>query len=381
MNKYNKIIISLVFLTTIAVSCRKASPDTLEGKKAILKKKKEQVKKLNEEIAVLREEILRLDPPKEKPPVVVESTTLERSPFSRYVTVQGLVVPQKKAIVSSETGGRILSLLAREGQYVKEGDLLAKVDMSTLQKRIDEVSTSLDLAKDIYRRQKELWDQKIGTEVQYIQAKNAVERLEKTISTLRSQLSKANVYAPMSGVIDHKFLEQGELAGPGMPIYNILNTSALKVEADIPENYLSKIKKGSPVNLYIPALNMEINKKVTIIGRSIDPANRTFKIEVPISNRGGDVKPNLLTQVKFRDFYKEEAIVIPLNLVQQEVSGKKYVFVIKRKDGRTYAQKRYIETGESYKSDILVTTGLSPGDELIIKGATSLVDGDPVKTL
>ena len=171
------------------------------------------------------------------------------------------------------------------------------------------------------------------------------------------------------------------MAGPGAPIVQIFNPNSLKISADVPESYLGKIKRGDEVEINFPAINKQISKKVSMLGRTIDPSNRTFKVEVTSTSEGGMLKPNLLAEMKFNDFTKKDAIVVPLEIVQEEVSGKKYVYVAGKKDGKDVAQKNYVTIGEGYEGNIIIEEGLKPGDQIIIEGARSVANGDAIKNI
>ena len=245
-----------------------------------------------------------------------------------------------------------------------------------MNKQLAELQTQLDLAKDVYARQKRLWDQNIGSEMQYLEAEHAVERLEKSMETLNSQISKSNLYAPISGVVDVVHLKSGETASPGMPIITILNTYRLKMVADVPENYLGKITRGERVKIRFPALEREIEATDSLIGRKIDPANRTFKVEVDLNNTSGDLKPNLLAEMTFEDFAIEDVFVLPQAMVQQDITGKEFVFLKGVKDRELVAVKRIVETGETYDGNVVITRGLEAGDEMIDEGSLGLTENE-----
>lgn len=376
-----KNITTLLLLVFIATSCGEKPLDltNVAEVKAELKKKKDAKKVLETEITNLTNKILELEPRKEKAPLLITAQILEATDFNRMIDVQASVLSDNQVYVSSETGGRLLSVLVKEGQYVNRGQLVAKVDLQGLQDQKAELETSMSLAKDLYDRQKRLWDQNIGSEIQYLQAKNGYDRLQKTMSTLSTQLKKANIYAPISGVVDMEFLKAGELAAPGAPIVQMFNPNKLKITADIPETYLGKIRRGDKVEISIPAINKEMTKKITLLGRTIDPNNRTFKVEVATDSKKGTIKPNLLAELKFNDYSKKDAITVPLEIVQQEVSGKKFVYTTTIKDGKEIATKSYVTTGEGYGGDIIIEEGLKAGDQIIIDGARSISNGDPIK--
>ena len=372
------------FIALFIIGCgpqQESEPTDVAGMKAFVKKKKDELKVIQSEIDKWNAKIEKLEPKKEKAPTLISTQILESTEFKRYTEVQGSVQSDNQVFVSSETGGRLLSVLVREGEYVKSGQLAATVDLQSLKDQKAELETSMSLAKDVFERQKRLWDQKIGSEIQFLQAKNNVDRLQKTMETLNTQIGKSNIYAPISGIIDMEFLKAGELAAPGAPIVQMFNPNKLKITADIPENYLGKIKRGDLVEVYLPALDKTLKKRITLLGRTIDPSNRTFKVEIATNSMSGAIKPNLLTELKFNDFSQKDAIIVPLEIVQQEVNGDQYIYTAGTKKGKSVAVKSYVTTGESYEGNIIIEEGLKNGDKIIIDGARSVIDGDPIKEI
>jgi len=278
---------------------------------------------------------------------------------------------------SSETGGRIIELKVKEGDYIKKGALVAKVNLESISKSIAQLDESLSLAQDIFKRQENLWSQKIGSEVQYLQAKSQVESLIRNKESLEYELTKANVFAPASGYVDMVMLKAGEMSGPGSPIIQILNTNSLKVVAAIPEIYLGKIKKGETVTLQFPALGEEQKGRVIMIGRSIHPANRTFEVEASANSKSGMLKPNLLATMLVNDYAVKDAVVVPDQLILQDVSGADYVMVIEN----NRAVKKVVTMGRGYRNESVIETGLTGNETLLIKGARQVSDGDLLKVL
>jgi RND family efflux transporter MFP subunit len=367
---------------TVFLSCQSGDqpvdPNDIEGKRTLLAEKKKAYKALRGEIDVLTRELNRLDPPKEKAAEQVRTKILASKEFKRYIEVQGRVVADDMVNASSAVGGRLTQVLVSEGEYVKRGQLIATTDMETTEKQIAELQTSLELATTVFERQERLWKKDIGSEIQYLEAKSNKERLENSLQTIKSQTSKKNIYAPISGTVEKKYLSQGETAGPGMPIVQILNTGKTKVVADLQESLLSSIKKGDKVSIYYPALDKTVDSRVTMIGRTIDPANRTFKVELSASNMGGLLKPNLLAQVKFNDLTKSNAVIIPLDVLQEDVAGNKFAYRAITKDGKKIAEKVLLELGESNEEGVTVLIGLKAGDELVVEGAKKLADGKKI---
>lgn len=259
---------------------------------------------------------------------------------------------------------------------VRKGQLIARLDTEAMEKQKEELLTSLSLARDVYQRQKRLWEQQIGSEIQYLQAKNNVERLEKSVESMDATLKNTNVYSPISGVVNKVFFDAGETTGPGAPVAEIIRTTTAKVVVDVPENYLGKINKGDKVMVSFPALGIEKEAPVSLIGGTIDPTNRTFSVEVALSNSDGTLKPNLLAEIKFEDYIKEEAVVVPIELVQQEVTGQNFIMIVGEQNGHSAAEKSYVEIGKSYQGEIVIESGLEKGETLIIDGARTVSEGD-----
>ena len=353
-------------------------PEDLEGKKQFLSAKKKELKELKTQIDKVSKQIAKLDPPKEKPAKPVATQILKSKEFKRFVEVPANIVAEDIVNASSDMGGRLLGVNVKEGQYVKKGQLIATTDMSNLENQIAELKTSLSLATTVFERQKRLWDQNIGSELQFLEAETNKERLEKSLQTIQTQANKKNVYAPISGIVDKKYLSQGEIASPGMPIVQILNTGKIKVVADLQESMLQSIKMGDMVDVYYPALDKTIKSKITLVGRSIDPSNRTFKVEIATNSMGGQLKPNLMAEVRFNDLTQSNAVVIPVETIQEDVKGNKFVFKAKASGNKKIAEKTYIEVGESSEDGAIILIGLEEGDELITTGALNLTHNDPI---
>ena len=355
------------------------APQDLAEKKALLVKKQSEFDALKAEINALKADIEKEEPPKEKSRRLVTTTTAERTDFDHYVSIQGSVQSDEYVYASSEMGGRILKMNLKEGQSVRKGQLVATIDMEVVDKQIAEIEKSLELAVDIYERQKRLWDQNIGSEMQFLQAKNNKERLEKSLETIKFQTTKANVYAPISGVVEMVNLKSGEMAAPGLPIVQLLNTNKVKVVASVPENYLASIRKGEEVTIKLPALNEEKTARVSRIGSTVNPSNRTFEVEVNLSNPKGIYKPNLLAEMLINDKSESDVVVVPVELVQQDVSGKSYVVLAKEGAEGLAAEKVFVQTGDSYNNQIVVTEGLKGGETLVAEGARGLAQGELLK--
>lgn len=376
--KYISILLLSVLLYACAPGAEEGGQD-LASKQNSLTEKKNQLKTLQDDIKKLEDELAELLPPKEEKKFPVNVLPLKKETFISYAKIQGTIMTDNVVMASSETGGRIMSMSVNEGDYVNAGQLIATMDAGIVQDQLNEIQTRLDLAKTMFERQERLWNQKIGSEMQFLQAKSNVESLEKSMATLRTQMGKKDVIAPMSGYADRIFLKQGEMASPGMPIIQILNTGSVKIVADVPESYLSSVKRGDYVDVYFPAIDKEMKKKITLVGRSIDPANRTFKIEMASGNPGGILKPNLLAELNIVEQKISDQVIIPLEVIQQEVTGKRYVYVVNDSDQKmTRARKVYVDSGDSYDNRVVITEGLMGDERLIVAGVQDLLPNSAI---
>ncbi len=375
----------LLLLTFLLAACsapqpEEGIPEDLDGKKSLLKEKRAELQQLTTVIDELEREIAAQDPSiSRQQKSLVTTTQIVKKDFEHFAEIQGNVEADDLINVTSETPGIILELPWKEGDYIKKGQLVARLDLEQIKKQIAEIDKSLELANIVYERQSRLWEQNIGSELQYLEAKNNKERLEKTKETLEYQLTKAEIHSPVSGVVEVAVLKSGELASPGAPIIQILNPNQLKVVADVPENLLTSVKRGDQVSIQYPALNEEQTARVSQIGRTIDQANRTFEVEVNVGNYKGLLKPNLLAVMLINDYTNEDAVIIPLDVIQQEVGGKKFVFISVEGDEGEVAKKVYVTTGESYRGSIVITSGLNGGESLIIEGARGLANNEAIE--
>lgn len=343
-----------------------------------LAEKKATLKTLEKEIKALEADLAKLVPPKEDARTLVTTEKIGRKDFARYVEIQGSVQSNNVFYTSSEAGGRLLGFTLKEGDRVTKGQLIGSVDMEGVNNQIAEIETALELAKTTYERQKRLWEQNIGSEMQYLQAKNQKERLEKSIESVRFQLTKSKIYATASGEVTRTMVKSGDVIAPGMPLIEVLNLSRVQVQAEVPETYLNSVKKGQMVKIKFPALEKETSAKISLIGQQVNPANRTFKVEIDLPN-SGNLKPNLLATVSLKDFEVKNAVVIPSELIQQEVSGKSYVFIQNEGEKGAVAKKVYVTIGEAYEGETYISEGLTGDEIFIIKGARDLKDGELIE--
>lgn len=368
----------IVLLTLTLAACSQKKEGGLDGKKTELAELQKQQADLNTKIQTLEAEILKLDPKKAEEAKVksVAVTPLATSTFKHLIEVQGTVDAKNNVSVSPQSSGVIKAVYVKEGDAVGVGTVLAKLDDDILRESIEETKNQLSLANTLFDKQKRLWDQQIGTEIQYLQAKNNKESLEKRIATLQVQLGQSKVLAPIAGTVDQVDGKVGMMASPGVGILRVINLSSLKVVAKVADSYVANVRRGDAVTIRFPDLQKEVQAKVSFVSTAVDPLSRTFTIEalLPASK---DLKPNMLAQVLINDVTKNNALIIDQNLIQNTENGQ-IVYVAAAEGGKKVAKARTVKTGLSYAGKIEITEGLKAGDELITIGYQELTDGQPI---
>ena len=298
--------------------------------------------------------------------------------FQHFIDVNGTVQAEEEAIISPEVGGQIKYIYVKEGQEVKKGKLLVILNTSLIESNIMEVKTSLKLARLTYQKQEELWKEKIGTEMQYLQAKNNKETLENKLHTLQIQLDMAKVKAPFDGIIDDIYVQKGEQAAPGMQILHMVNIAKLKIYADVSERYLSHVHKGDIVHISFPAFpGYTLDEEIFRTGKVINEKSRTFRIELKIDNDQKKLLPNLISRIKLNDFSAENSLTVPSHVIKQDVKGS-YLFTVKSNGNSYNVKKVYVDTGVTYEDITLITNGLSAGDKIIVTGYNLVTNGSEV---
>ncbi|MEN9364236.1 MAG: hypothetical protein RI903_1545 [Bacteroidota bacterium] len=309
--------------------------------------------------------------------ITVTASPIATQTFNHFVEAQGSVIAENTVLVSPQTGGVILTLPVVAGQSVSKGQLIATLDNNILQESLEEVRQQLSLAKTIFTKQKALWDQQIGTEVQYLSAKSNMESLEKRIVTLKAQLGLSRVTAPIAGTIELVRQKAGEMGAPGVPIVQIVNLSNLKISAKIADSYVGTVKQGDEINIKFPDLNKELKARISLVSKMVNPLTRTFDIEARIPNAGGELKPNLLAVININDTSKKNAIVISENIIQKTEKGN-LVYVAVEENGKQVARARTVTVGLTYNGQAEITSGLKAGEAVITQGFQELVDGTSI---
>jgi RND family efflux transporter MFP subunit len=311
--------------------------------------------------------------------VAVTTDTVKIKMFEHFFEVHGNVEVIENAVLVSEVPGTIKSIAVKEGSYVKQGDLIISIDASTAKSGLKELEKAYELASKVYEKQSALWAQKIGSEIQYLEAKNRKESLEQKLTTTKRQIDMYNIRAPFSGIVDEIKPRVGEAAMPGFPMARVLNLKKIYLEADVSEKYVSTLAAGSFVSVMFPSLKEEVLAKVTRVGNFINPANRTFKLRVEFPNPTGKYKPNQLAVLKIRDYMAENAIVIPSKTIQQDRNGNNYVYTFKKEGNNNRVQKLIVKVGEEYQGASEILKGLDSNTVFISKGAKNVQSGDAIE--
>jgi membrane fusion protein (multidrug efflux system) len=370
----------VVFILTLLLSCsQNETANTPEGKKQKLQQLLGQKDALAKQIASLEKELGTNEAEAVKNAIAVSIVTAEYQVLERYVDVKGAVESRSMAMVSPSMGGRVIRMNVKPGQSVAKGQVLFVIESDIMEKALDELQLQYDFAKTVYEKQKSIWEQKAGSEIQYLQAKNQVESLEKRIISTKEQLRQLTVRAPISGVVDRVSLNNGEMAVPGMPAMQIVSLSDLHVAAEVSEAYINSVNKGDKVVLSFPELGItDYVSKVGVLSKAIDPSKRTFRIEVPLTKRPENIRPNLLCSIAINDKTQANALVVPLSAIQYD-ADKKFVFTYETKGKVNVAVKKQVATGLVQGNTIEVIEGLKAGDKIVNSGAQSLSDGQSIK--
>jgi membrane fusion protein (multidrug efflux system) len=335
---------------------------------------KKQEADLNSKITKLEAEIGKKDSVKSTD---VSTYTVKQANFTNYVQIQGRIDAQDNVMAFSQSPGVITALYVKPGQHVSKGQVLVQLDNSVLNQNIAQAQTQVDLNRTLFQRQKNLWDQKIGTEVQFLQAQTALQSSIKQVSSLKQQADMYRITSPISGTIDQMDLKLGQVIQPGANGngIRIVNADILKVKADVPESYASKVHQGDKVEIVIPDANDSLVTNITFAAKVIDQAARSFGVEVKLPHKN-NIRPNMTAILKIADYSKKNALVVPINAIQRSEAGD-YVFV----DQNNIAKRKSVKVGATYDGKSEILSGLTAGDQLVTLGASDIEDGDKIRVL
>jgi len=359
-------------LIPLLFACSSKNADENKGKVEQLKEYKTELKVLKEKISKLESEVNKGD--KKEIALNVNVEKLNVSKFEHFIQITGNVEADKNITIQPEASGNIISIDVKEGQNVKQGDVIARLNTQQLQSMINELKTKLVLSNTLFERQKRLWNQKIGSEVEFLTAKTNKESLENNLNALEAQKDLAIVRAPFNGIIDEIHQNKGEMASPSVPLAQLVNINRVYVEGDVSETYLTSIKAGGNAQLDFPAINYKTEAPIYRTSNVIDPANRSFKVRVNLRNPGQIIKPNLISIIKIRDFVQNEALVVPSIIIKKDFKGN-YLYIAEKNGKKMLAKKVYVGVSKTYNNSSMIESGLKLGDLIITEGASQVVNG------
>ncbi|MBL7811174.1 MAG: efflux RND transporter periplasmic adaptor subunit [Bacteroidetes bacterium] len=369
---------SNIFFSTLVVllaACG-GKQDPVQAKKAELEKIRKEIAALQAKAKTLEDELAKMQPggPEGK---LVETETVETADFRSYLTLEGKADAEQSTIATAQVPGTVTQVLAQAGQQVSAGQALAYLDNAALKQSRQQLEQQLSFVNTLYDKQKRLWEQGVGTEVQFLSAKNQKEALEKNLATLDAQIAMYTVKSPISGSVESVDTKVGQAAAPGIPMFKVVNLGNLKVVADVAESYAQKINTGDQVLIEFPDLEKKLEAKVSFASKVIDPLNRTFKVEIRIPAMA-DVKPNMIARLKITNYQNKAAITVPSNCLQQSDEAT-YVMVAIDEKGKLIARRRVVKTGKSGEDRTEITDGLQKGDLVIVTGYQELNDGQEIQ--
>ncbi|CAI8268962.1 MAG: Cobalt-zinc-cadmium resistance protein CzcB [Polaribacter sp. SA4-10] len=386
-----KNIYLVLFTALFLASCAEQKDASLEtilasnDLKQIKAKKSDidlQQQALTLDLKKINDKLDSLDEDKNVP--LITTLKVKEQVFTHFIELQGNVKTKQNVLVYPEMPGILKSVLVKEGQRVVQGQILATIDDGGMSQQLAQLATNAQLAKTTFERQQRLWEQKIGSEIQFLQTKTAYEFQKSAVSQLKQQLKKSIVIAPFSGIIDAVFKEKGVVVAPGQgsEIFRIVNLSNMYIETEVPETYIRSITKNKTVEVNFPILNQTMQSKIRQVGNFINPNNRSFKIEIAVPNSNGNIKPNLTARLKLNDYTNPKAILIPQSIISENAEGAQFVYVvIDKKDQKAIAKRLIIETGKTQGDLIEVVKNLAADAEIIIEGARSVNNGQVVKVI
>jgi membrane fusion protein (multidrug efflux system) len=373
-----KKIILLSVLSLMLFACGKGekeqSIDSLISSKNV-KALQEKKVALQAEIATIEEALATLDVKVDE--ALVGVTTVKDTVFNHYLEVQGNVDTKENIVIQPEYSGTLTSLTVKAGQRVSKGQILGRVDDAGMSQQLASAENQYQLAKTTYERQKNLWDKKIGSEIQYLQAQTQMVSAQKAVSQIKAQLSKTVIRAPFSGTIDEVFVEKGEVVAPSAQgLMRIVNLGNMYVSTTIPESYIGKLKIGDQVDVFLTSLGKTYKGKVRQVGSFINPNNRSFGIEVSVPNPENLLRPNQVAKLKIIDYVSKDAIVVPTGVIQEDANHDQFVFVVDGSNGKTgKAKKVLVKTGKSSDNVTEILSGLSTNDVIVTDGVNNISEG------
>jgi RND family efflux transporter MFP subunit len=378
----------LIIISSLIFSCQSENKSVIEVIESnnidLIKLKREEInnkqQKIYKELNLIDLKLDELENNSKYP--IVSTTKIIEQKFKHYVELQGDVKSDKVISLYPEFSGMINEIFIKSGENVDEGQILATIDDGGLKQQLSQLQITYNLAKTTYERQERLWNQKIGSEIQYLESKSMFEAQSEAIEQLNKQLSKTVIRAPFSGTVDNVIVKKGEVVYPGRSnLMLLVNMQEMYVESKVPENYINSITKGKDVIIEAPVLNMILKSKISLVANYINPLNRTYRIEAKIPDNDYKIKPNLNVKIRVNDYTNENAILILLNHINIDSNNDEYVYKIIKKDGKNYASKTIVETGRNNGDFIEVLKGVNISDEIVSEGARKITNNSEVKII
>jgi len=347
------------------------------NKEAQLNKLKREQAKINDQISILEKEINPETDSLNDKSVLIVAQEMKRVPFNHFIEVQGKLDGDENTGIGPQMAGKVVAIYVVPGQKVSKGQILARLDDAVMQDQLKQMTTNLDLLTDLYEKQKNLWEQKVGSEVQYLTAKTNKESMENSIAALKNQIQMMSVISPIQGTVEDIAIKVGQVVSPGLPLIRVINFNRTKVVADLSESFAAKINTGDKVQIYFPDIDKELTGVVNFASRYINPVNRTFSVEAHINNPVPGLKANMVAILKINDYHNDNALSISVNLLNKDHQGD-FVYIVKN-SSCPVAKKVYVQTGQMYNGTMEITEGLNAGDKVISVGYQSIEDGTPVR--
>jgi membrane fusion protein, multidrug efflux system len=373
-----KKIISIFILSVVLFSCGKKEntasiDDLIKSKNA--KELQNRKSAMQADIAKIEQALATIEVKQSEALVSVE--TLKDTVFNHYLDIQGSLQTKENILIQPEMPGALIALNVKAGQRVSKGQTLGKVDDGGMSQQLASVENQYNLAKTTFERQKRLWDQKIGSEIQFLQAQTQMVGLQKSMLQMKAQLDKTLIKAPFSGVIDEVYVERGQVVSASpQGLMRIVNLSNMYVSTTVPETYIGKLKVGTQVDVFLTSLNKTYKGKVRQVANYINPSNRSFGIEVSLPNPENLLRPNQVAKLKIMDYTNKSAIVVPTNVVQEDGEGNKFVFTVSDSNGKTgKAKKTIVSLGKSSDNVTEIAKGLSEKDLIVTEGVNTISEG------
>jgi len=382
----------LILISLLITSCGNGTVESVEtliadGNLEAIKLKKQEItaqqKQLTAELRLL-DSVIKIKDSNSKLALVTTIKTEEKQ-FNHYLDLQGNVMTKQNVLIYPEMAGTLIKVYVKEGQNVNKGQLLATIDDGGMSSQLAQLKTQAALAKTTFERQKRLWDQRIGSEIQYLQAETNYQAVMNSVKQAESQLAKSNIRAPFSGIIDNVIQEQGTVVSPvsGQAVFRIVNLSDMYIEVDVPESYINGVTVGKEVKIYFPVLGDSITSAVRQTGNFINPTNRSFRVEIAVPNKKNTIKPNLTARVQINDYSNNNAILIPQSLISENAEGEQYVYIATEIDSNNMAvaKKQVIRTGQTQGDYVEVLAGIAPEVQVVMEGARNVRENQKVKII